>query len=212
MSAHWNHVYESRECDKFSWFEPEPTTSLELLEELAIAPDDAVLDIGAGESLLADRLAARGYHDLTILDLSTTAIAVTLARVGRHDVTAIEADVTTWRPARRYDVWHDRAVLHFIGPPRVRDYVETMHSALSPGAKVVIGVFAPDGPTTCSGLEVTRYDADDIAQLLDTGFDIVAARRARHVTPWGAEQSFQWVAAVRKGRALSPSTPPRNGD
>jgi trans-aconitate methyltransferase len=212
MSAHWNHVYESRECDKFSWFEPEPTTSLELLEELAIAPDDAVLDIGAGESLLADRLAARGYHDLTILDLSTTAIAVTLARVGRHDVTAIEADVTTWRPARRYDVWHDRAVLHFIGPPRVRDYVETMHSALSPGAKVVIGVFAPDGPTTCSGLEVTRYDADDIAQLLGTGFDIVAARRARHVTPWGAEQSFQWVAAVRKGRALSPSTPPRNGD
>jgi trans-aconitate methyltransferase len=212
MSAHWNHVYTSHECDALSWSEPEPTTSLELLEELAIAPDHAVLDVGAGESLLVDRLAARGYHDLTILDLSPIALAVTLARVVPHVVTAIEADVTTWRPARRYDVWHDRAVLHFIGPPRVRDYVETMHSALSPGAKVVIGVFAPDGPTTCSGLNVTRYDADDIAQLLDTGFEIVAQRRARHVTPWGTEQSFQWVAAVRKGRASTLSTPRRNGD
>jgi trans-aconitate methyltransferase len=209
MSAHWNHVYESRESDALSWFEPEPTTSLELLDELAIVPDDAVLDIGAGESLLVDRLTARGFHDLTILDLSATALAVTLARVGPHVVTAIDADVTTWRPARRYDVWHDRAVLHFIGPPRVHDYVETMHSALSPGAKVVIGVFAPDGPTTCSGLEVTRYDAEDLTQLLGNGFDVVAARRARHVTPWGAEQSFQWVAAVRKGRALSLSTPRR---
>jgi cyclopropane fatty-acyl-phospholipid synthase-like methyltransferase len=212
MTAHWNHVYASREVDALSWSEPEPTTSLELLDELAITPDDAVLDIGAGESLLADRLAARGYHDLTILDLSAIALGVTLARVDPHVVTAIEADVTTWRPARRYDVWHDRAVLHFIGPPRVRDYVETMHSALSPGAKVVIGVFAPDGPTTCSGLEVTRYDADDITQLLGNGFDIVAQRRTQRVTPWGAEQSFQWVAAVRKGRASTLSTPRRNDD
>jgi hypothetical protein len=173
MSAYWNHVYESRESDALSWFEPEPTTSLELLDELAISVDDAVLDIGAGESLLVDRLAARGCHDLTILDLSATALGVTLARRGAQVVTAIEADVTTWRPARHYNVWHDRAVLHF----------------------------APDGPTTCSGLEVTRYDAEDLTQLLGNGFEVIAQRRARHLTPWGAEQSFQWVAAVRKGRA-----------
>jgi trans-aconitate methyltransferase len=201
MSTHWNDVYATRGRDELSWFEPEPTVSLELLEVLGVTNADSVLDVGAGESLLVDRLAEGGFTDLTVLDLSARALADITSRPGLEILDVVEADVTAWEPLRQYDVWHDRAVLHFVEPARVIRYAETLHKALAPNGKVVIGVFAPDGPESCSGLAVTRYDASDLARLLGENFDIVSERRVIHLTPWGARQSFQWVAAVRNGRA-----------
>jgi trans-aconitate methyltransferase len=201
MSEHWNDVYASHEAEERSWSEPEPTTSLELLNVLGVTPRDSIVDIGAGESELVDHLFRRDFTDLTILDVSGTALAVTRDRVGSENLITVEGDVTTWRPARHYDVWHDRAVLHFLSAPDAQRYATTLRAALSPNGAVVIGVFAPDGPESCSGLPVTRYSAEDLAALLGGGFRVVAQRHERHLTPWGSEQSFQWVAARREERA-----------
>jgi trans-aconitate methyltransferase len=201
MSEHWNDVYATRGVDERSWSEPEPTTSLELLEVLGVAPGDSLIDIGAGESQLVDHLLARGFTDLSILDLSATALAATRERMSHENVVTVEANVTTWHPTRHYDVWHDRAVLHFLSPPDALRYVSTLRDALFPGGAVVIGVFAPDGPESCSGLPVTRYGAEDLAALLGEEFRVVTERRVRHRTPWGTEQPFQWVAARRSERA-----------
>jgi trans-aconitate methyltransferase len=195
MSEHWNGVYATRGVDERSWSEPEPATSLELLEVLGVTPRDSIIDIGAGESELVDYLRVRGFTDLSVLDLSSTALGATRERVGHDNVVTIEADVTTWHPARHYDVWHDRAVLHFLSAPDAQRYAATLRDALSAGGAVVIGVFAPDGPESCSGLAVTRYGAEDLAALLGEEFRIVTERRVRHRTPWGTEQSFQWIAA-----------------
>jgi cyclopropane fatty-acyl-phospholipid synthase-like methyltransferase len=211
VSKHWNDVYEHRRLDELSWTEDEPTTSLELLDVLGVGATDSVLDVGAGRSTLVARLHSRGLEDLTILDLSASALADVRSRPGLEHLTTVEADVTTWRPTRRFDVWHDRAVLHFVEPRLVVRYFDTLRASLSARGSVVIGVFAPDGPTSCSGLTVTRYDAHDLTRLLGDEFDVVATRRVRHLTPWGAPQSFQWVAARRR-RASSPLAASRRSD
>ncbi len=196
-SEHWNHVYDTREPEEVSWFENEPTVSLELIDALGVTSEDSVLDVGAGTSTLLERLGARGHRDLTRLDVSGSALIEAAARSARatHDV---EADVTTWVPSRHYDLWHDRAVLHFLRPPDALRYAATLRRALAPDGAVVIGVFSPEGPTSCSGLEVTRYDAAQLSALLGEGFEVVAERRVVHLTPRQVEQSFQWIAARRR--------------
>lgn len=201
MSDHWNEVYATRGVEERSWSEPEPTTSLELLDVLDVTPGDSIIDIGAGESELVDHLLARGFTDVTVLDLSATALAVTHERTGHENLVTLKADVTKWTPTRLYDVWHDRAVLHFLSASGAERYATTLREALSPGGAVVIGVFAPDGPESCSGLPVTRYSAEDLATLLGKEFTLVTQRPMRHLTPWGSEQSFQWIAARRHERA-----------
>ena len=197
MSEHWNNVYATRGAEERSWSEDEPTSSLELLDLLGVTARDSLLDVGAGESGLVDHLLARGFTDLTVLDLSEVALAATREREGHDHVVTVAADVTSWRTQRLFDVWHDRAVLHFLSIDDAQRYVATLESVLAPQGAVVIGVFAPDGPSSCSGLEVQRYSAEDLVELLGTDFVLVGQRRSRHRTPWGAEQSFQWVALRR---------------
>ncbi len=201
MSDHWNAVYASRSDQEVSWFETEPSTSLELLDLLGVSPADSVLDVGGGRSTLVDRLAERGHRDLSVLDLSDTALAAVSSRLAPGAVRTIVADVTTWRPTRRFDVWHDRATLHFLDAEHVGAYVATLHDALSLHGGVVLGVFAPDGPDSCSGLPVTRYDAAGLTTLLGEQFTVVHQRRTSHTTPWGSRQSFQWIAARRQVEA-----------
>jgi len=203
MSAHWNEVYATKTADQLSWFEPTPVTSLALVDTLGVAVHDGVLDVGGGESRFVDHLLARGFDDVSVLDLSSAALAITLARVASPYVTTYCDDVTTFAPDRTFALWHDRAVLHFLGPDQASAYVATLRRVLAPTGALVIGVFSPDGPTSCSGLPVTRYDAAGLAALLGPEFDIVDERRAVHVTPWAAEQSFQWVAARRRASEVS---------
>ena len=202
MSEHWNVVYSTRSVAERSWSEPVPTVSLELLDVLGVTSEDSVIDIGAGESEFVGHLRLRGFSDLTVLDLADAALDVTRERVGYQNVITVQADVTAWQPTRRYDAWHDRAVLHFLSPIDAQRYATTVRQALAPGGVVVIGVFAPDGPESCSGLPVNRYSAHDLSALLGEEFDIVTQRHVRHHTPWDSEQSFQWIAARRHERAL----------
>lgn len=197
-SRHWDSVYRERGPAGVSWFQPEPGPSLDLLEALRAGPGDSLVDVGGGASLLVDRLAERGWQDLTVLDVSAAALAAARDRHPDTAVTYLHRDLLQWTPDRRFDVWHDRAVLHFLTEPADQDrYRRILEQALGPGGAVVLGGFAPDGPDRCSGLPVVRRSAEELAAFLGAGFAVVAARREEHVTPWGAVQPFTWVAARR---------------
>lgn len=201
---HWDAVYSSRTAQDVSWYSPDYATSLRLL---AGAPG-SVLDIGAGAGRLVDLLLDEGRTDVTLLDTSTAALDAVRDRLlptgpttrrDGHLVDFIGADITSWQPARTYDAWHDRAVLHFLRQPAdQQQYARTAARAVRPGGRAVIGVFSSDGPKTCSGLEVQRYDAEDLDGLFGPcGFTLEHAETHTHVTPWETEQSFTWVRLVR---------------
>ena len=183
--------------DSVSWYQQRPTLSLELFESLGAQPDQPVVDVGGGASVLVDALLDRGFSDLSVLDISASALERSRSRLGpRADLVRWHrADVLDWRPGRRYALWHDRAVFHFLAQSAERSrYVSTMQSALLPGAHVVIGTFAPDGPEKCSGLTVRRYDAAGLSAELGDRFELLEQRREEHHTPAGAVQVFSWVA------------------
>jgi trans-aconitate methyltransferase len=195
---HWDHIYVNSGTNAVSWYQPEPAVSLELIELLAICPESGIIDIGGGASVVTDRLLARGYSDLTVLDLSEVALEAARRRVGAGAaVTWLSQDVLTWEPTRTFGLWHDRAVLHFLSGHEVEDYWNVLCKAIPNGGAVVIGAFAPDSPERCSGLPVTRYSTNELKGMLGTGFEMVADRREVHVTPSGGAQPFTWIAARR---------------
>lgn len=198
-ARHWDRVYASRSPDELSWHQDDPHVSRELLQLLGIDREAGVVDIGGGASHFAAQLVARGFEDVTVLDVSATALGEARHRAGSNTpIVWLRRDLLAWRPERRYDLWHDRAVLHFLidEDERAR-YVQTMQAALAPGGSVVIGVFAEDGPDRCSALPVVRYSTGELATLLGRDFDVVATRREEHVTPGGVVQPFSWIAARR---------------
>jgi trans-aconitate methyltransferase len=155
-----------------------------------------VIDVGAGASNLIDSLATLGFSDLSVLDISPAALDLSRRRLGANAlVTWLAADLLEWVPTRRYDVWHDRAVLHFLVGSEIERYRRTLRRALAPGGAAIIATFAPDGPERCSGLPVTRYSADELTAMLGAGFSLVEQRREHHITPSGGDQPFTWVAA-----------------
>ena len=197
-AKHWEEVYEGSDPGAVSWYQAEPVVSLELVEALGVTPEATVLDIGGGASVFVDRLLTRGFVDLTILDISDTALRASRQRVGNDPRVAwITEDLLSWEPTRPFDLWHDRAVFHFLAGGEVDTYRNVMGLAVAPGGSVIMATFAPDGPEQCSGLPVTRYSADELGAALGSGFQVVEQRREVHTTPSGAVQPFTWVAARR---------------
>ena len=195
----WDAVYRTREETALSWFQTSPDPSIGLIID-AIDPSTAsIVDIGAGTSRLADALLDRGCPDLTIVDVSTTALGVVERRVGEdHRLTSILADVTDWRPQRTFDLWHDRAVLHFLTGTDLDAYRTLTERAVSAGGHLIIGTFAPEGPETCSGRPVTRYSTAELANLFADGFTPVSSSGHLHTTPAGGGQAFTWVTLRRR--------------
>jgi len=196
-SARWDEVYATRAPTSLSWYQREPMVSLRLVETHA-SVTSAIVDVGAGASRLLERLAERGFLDLTAVDLSREA----LDQIATHDemgfVTLVEGDVLAWRPERHFDLWHDRALFHFLVlPGDRRRYAEVAARVLRPGAVAVIGAFAPDGPTQCSGLAVARYGAGELAEAFGEAFVLESSEREVHVTPAGVEQPFTWAVLRR---------------
>jgi SAM-dependent methyltransferase len=197
---HWDAAYQARGARKVSWYQPEPALSLALIEELRIARAAAIVDLGGGASTLAARLLAQGFLDITVLDVSVRALQLARGALGAKSahVSWLEQDLLSWPPQRKYDLWHDRALFHFLVDPAQQErYAETLRSALRPGGKAIIGTFAADGPTTCSGLPVARYDADRLATAFGDAFTPLATRREEHRTPGNSIQAFTWVALER---------------
>lgn len=192
---HWDDRYRTLPPGQGSWHQDHPKLSLELLAAVGGGADRSIIDVGGGTSVLIDHLLEAGHQDITVLDISSVALDTTRARLGDPPgVTWLAADLTTWAPPRRWDLWHDRAVLHFLTEPADRaSYVETLRRSLLPGGAFVIATFAEDGPTHCSGLRVVRYSPDTLVDLLGD-IDLVETRREIHHTPAGADQPFTWVA------------------
>ncbi|HEY4929916.1 MAG TPA: class I SAM-dependent methyltransferase [Acidimicrobiales bacterium] len=198
-ATHWEAVYESNSPDTVSWYQSEPTVSLEFIAALGVDPSAAVIDVGGGASVLVDRLLTRGFTDVSVLDISEAALRTSRDRVGDNaaEVHWIVGDLLAWEPSRRYDLWHDRAVLHFLLGRDVDTYRDTLERAVATGGSVVLATFAPDGPEWCSGLPVTRYGTETLTDVLGDRFEVVEHRREVHRTPGRTEQPFTWIAARR---------------
>jgi ubiquinone/menaquinone biosynthesis C-methylase UbiE len=191
---HWETIYSNKSADEVSWFQPEARLSLALITEAAPDPDAAILDVGGGASSLVDGLLAAGYANVTVLDLSSAALEQARTRLGEEAarVKWLEADIRTVElPPAATDVWHDRAVFHFLTSPEDRQlYVRQVQRAVRPGGYVLVATFADDGPERCSGLEVARYNADTLHAEFGSGFRMLRSERENHVTPWGSTQRF----------------------
>jgi ubiquinone/menaquinone biosynthesis C-methylase UbiE len=194
--VHWEGVYTQKAPETLSWYQPRASVSLRLIELAGVGPGDRIIDVGGGASVLVENLLEAGHREVTVLDLSGAALARTRSRLrGRAAaVTWLEADVTaTNLPAAGYDLWHDRAVFHFLVEPGDREaYLRTLRQALRPGGHAIIATFAEDGPARCSGLPVQRYSAQQLHRQLGEGFELLAHEREDHVTPGGAVQRFQY--------------------
>ena len=192
--AHWDRIYTEKAPDQVSWYTPRLDASLALIEQAGAGPSTSIIDVGAGESTLVDDLLAHGYSDLTVLDISQTAIAANKKRLGdaASRVRWLVADVTKAQlGAFAYEVWHDRAVFHFLTDPSDRAaYVRQVVHAVKRGGHVIIGTFGPEGPTRCSGLDVVRYDADSLHDEFGRRFRLLESTTQLHRTPFGTVQQF----------------------
>ncbi len=199
---HWNEVYATKPADSVSWYQSVPRFSLDLIGRAGLAPEAAIIDIGGGASALAGRLLQNGYRDVTVLDISATALGVARAALGAEAerIHWIAEDITAWRPQRQYALWHDRAVFHFL--PQAEDraaYLAALRAGTKPGSQILIATFAPDGPERCSGLPVQRYSPQSLAETLGEGFMLVDFSRDDHLTPGGNTQHFQFSRFTRRG-------------
>jgi SAM-dependent methyltransferase len=193
LRDHWEEIYTSRSPDEVSWYEPVPLTSRKLVAEALDKGAESVIDIGGGASSLVDQLLDRGVKRVAVLDISEAGLAVSKRRLGLRArfVEWIVGDLTTVEDIGHFDVWHDRAVFHFlITDDDRRHYVRLAERSLSPGGTAVMATFAPDGPETCSGLPVRRYDARELSEQCGTTFELIDDERYLHVTPSGVQQSF----------------------
>ena len=197
---HWERVYTTRGEQDVSWFESLPAVSLQMLEASGLKPDTCVLDVGGGDSRLVDALAARGMDCLAVLDVSGAALHRAQSRLGdrAHIPVWIEADVTGDWTLKPMDVWHDRAVFHFLTTLEDQGkYLEHLSAVLKVQGSAIIATFAPDGPERCSDLPVARYSPESLAERLGAGFALVESRRYVHSTPWGTTQAFQYSRFTR---------------
>lgn len=192
--THWEKVYTTKEPEEVSWYRPHLETSLALVERATHSHSASIIDIGAGESTLVDDLLLRGYTNLTVLDVSQTAIDVTKKRLGSaaERVRWLVGDIVeTELEPHAYDLWHDRAVFHFLTTPEQRvAYVRQVTRAVKPGGHVIVSTFGPEGPTKCSGLEVVRYDAESLHGEFGERFRLMESSKELHQTPFGTTQQF----------------------
>ena len=175
--------------------------SLRLIRNCALHPDEAIIDVGGGASLLVDRLLAEGYRRLAVLDISACALALAEVRLGeRADVVEwFEADITEFFPPHPFSLWHDRAVFHFLTEAEERGkYVEILHKTLRPGGHLILAAFAIGAPTQCSGLNIVQYDAQKLLRELGGQFELIEDLGERHVTPSGKEQLFSYFRLTRR--------------
>ena len=194
IQTHWETVYRTKAPDAVSWYRPHLERSLELIQ--AVVPDLSVsiIDVGGGESTLVDDLLAKGYRDISVLDISQTAIEVAKERLGelaKHVKWLVTDIIRATLPKHRYDLWHDRAVFHFLtGAEDRAAYVRQVAQAMKPGGYVIVATFGPEGPQKCSGLDVVRYDADSLHEEFGQSFKLIDSKTELHQTPFGTTQQF----------------------
>jgi SAM-dependent methyltransferase len=193
-ASHWEHVYQNKAANAVSWYTPHLGRSLSWIEGAAPNVDASIIDVGGGESTLIDDLLGRGYRNITVLDISSTALEQTKHRLGAlaSSVKWVHADATKAKfRTQAFDVWHDRAVFHFLTSPVLRAaYVDQVQHALKLGGFLIVSTFGPQGPTKCSGLDAMRYDANALQDIFGNQFQLLEDSIEHHETPMGTTQEF----------------------
>ena len=191
--AHWQGIYREKSPQDVSWYQQQPKVSMELIQRCGVNKDDAVIDVGGGASVLVDHLCKEGYTNLTVLDISSTALESARNRMGQiaEEIEWLESDITEFSPPRQYSLWHDRAVFHFLTEKDDRRrYVDSLNQALKPGGHLIIAAFAIGGPDKCSGLDIVQYDAPKLMAELGNEFELLETVDELHKTPANKEQHF----------------------
>jgi SAM-dependent methyltransferase len=192
--THWSNIYQTKSNVQVSWYQPRPDVSLDLIRRTGLNAAAQIIDVGAGASTLADYLLEDGYQQITLLDISSEALDVTRTRLGAQaePITWLEGDVTSLAlPEKGFDLWHDRAVFHFLTNPVQRAlYIQQVLRSVKVGGYVIVGTFALDGPSQCSGLDVAQYDADSLHATFGDDFERIEFAEETHHTPWGSKQPF----------------------
>jgi 2-polyprenyl-3-methyl-5-hydroxy-6-metoxy-1,4-benzoquinol methylase len=191
---HWENVYKTKAADAVSWYSRHLETSLRLIEQAAPDRNAPIIDVGGGEATLIDDLVARGYRHISLLDISQAAVDVAQQRLGKaaQKIQWLVADITQAAlPAHHYEVWHDRAVFHFLTDAKQRHaYVQQVAHAVKPGGHVIVATFGPQGPEKCSGLSVVRYDSHALHSEFGARFQLLESKTELHQTPFGTTQQF----------------------
>ena len=208
---HWDKVYSNRKPTDVSWYQQHPQYSLALIEDCMAGPGARIIDVGGGASTLVDHLLDAGYRNISVLDIAHRAIAQAQARLGSRSgtVTWIEQDVAIPLPGEAYDIWHDRAVFHFLTSSEEQArYLANLDQAVKPDGHVIIATFAEDGPTLCSGLEVMRYSPESLSTVMGNTLRLVETRQEEHHTPDGGVQRFIYCRFIHKksGSAVAALT------
>ena len=188
---HWENIYQKKEIDEVSWYQKTPTESLQLIKKHSISNSDKIIDIGCGKSFLADNLLELNYTNISLVDISSNALTEIKERLQNKNVNFIETDILNFNSNDKYDIWHDRAVFHFITDVEgIKKYISLCNKYINKGGVLILGTFAEDGPLKCSGLEIKRYSVDQISGLFKETFELVESFKILHKTPFDTEQSF----------------------
>jgi 2-polyprenyl-3-methyl-5-hydroxy-6-metoxy-1,4-benzoquinol methylase len=198
--AHWQRVYQEKSPLEVSWYQKEPTLSLELIHRAGVRNDEAIIDVGGGSSVLVDYLCKEGFTNLSVLDISQNALDSARERLGAsaQSIDWFEVDITEFHSPHQFSLWHDRAVFHFLTDKLDREkYVKALQSALKPGGHLIIAAFAVGGPEKCSGLEIVQYDSTKLIAELGGDFELVEERSEVHVTPADKKQKFMYFHFIK---------------
>ena len=188
---HWENIYQKKEIDGVSWYQKIPSESLQLIKKHSILNSDKIIDIGCGKSFLADNLLELNYTNISLVDISSNALTEIKERLQNKNVNFIETDILNFNSNDKYDIWHDRAVFHFITDAEgIKKYISLCNKYINKGGVLILGTFAEDGPLKCSGLEIKRYSVDQISGLFKETFELVESFKILHKTPFDTEQSF----------------------
>lgn len=191
--THWENVFETKDTTKVSWHQPFPETSIKLIDKLNLPKTAKIIEIGSGDSFLADFLLERGYSNITLLDISEKALAKIKVRLAENalNITFLTEDVTDFSTSTCFDIWHDRAVFHFLTKKRdIQKYVENVSDKLISGGYLILGTFSTNGPDMCSGLQVQQYAEVQLTEIFKNGFIKIDCFTEDHQTPSGACQNF----------------------
>ena len=190
---HWENIYQKKEIDGVSWYQKVPIESLQLIKKYSISNSDKIIDIGCGKSFLADNLLELNYTDISLVDISSNALKEVKDRLQNKSLNFIETDILNFNSNDKYDIWHDRAVFHFITDREgIEKYISLCNEYINKEGVLIIGTFAEDGPLKCSGLEIKRYSVDQISDLFKETFELVESFKMLHKTPFDTEQSFSF--------------------
>ncbi len=198
---HWETIYKTKELKDVSWYQKIPQTSLDFIDQFSTSKTAKIIDVGGGDSFLVDHLLTMGYQDITVLDISETAINKAKERLGSlaKNVKWIVEDITNFRPTEIYDIWHDRATFHFLNEQsEINTYLKVIQNSISPEGALIIGAFSEDGPKKCSGIDITQYSEESINELVKDHFTKIKCTYIDHETPFDTTQNFVFCEFRKK--------------